>query len=301
MEIINMQCDPVTGTCEVPAPQDTIQTIKNKKPVRLLYFTDPICSSCWGIEPQLRKLKLEYGDFFDVEYRMGGLLKGWNEYGGSDVSNPSDVAQHWDEASAYYNMPIDGDVWIEDPLSSSYPPSIGFKAAQLQDEAKAEKFLRRIKEMVFIEKKNTTRWENLSQAAIDAGLDLEKFRNDFDNEAKKLFNEDLELARQFGVRGFPTVFFIDEDDNRFKVYGSKPYQQYESALIKLVPNAKKKNVSSNINDLFDRYDSITVQELAVVHNINIPDAQNILENLLHQEKVEKIISKNGPLYKVKNV
>src|SRR5690606_38098909 len=213
----------------------------------------------------------------------------------SDVSKPSDVAQHWDEASAYYNMPIDGDVWIEDPLSSSYPPSVGFKAAQLQDEAKAEKFLRRIKEMVFIEKKNTTRWENLSQAAIDAGLDLEKFRNDFDNEAKKLFNEDLELARQFGVRGFPTIFFIDEDDNRFKVYGSKPYQQYESALIKLVPNAKKKNVPSNINDLFDRYDSITVQELAVVHNINLPDAQNILENLLHQEKVEKIISKNGPL------
>ena len=130
---------------------------------------------------------------------------------------------------------------------------------------------------------------------------LEKFRNDFDNKAKELFNEDLELASQFGVRGFPTIFFIDEDDNRFKVYGSKPYQQYESALLKLVPDAEIKNVSPNINDLFDRYNSITVQELAVVQNTSLPDAKNMLENLFHQGNMEKINSKNGPLYKVKNV
>src|SRR5690606_27525623 len=179
------------------AVMETIHTQKSSKPVRLLYFTDPICSSCWGIEPQMRKLKLEYGDYFDVEYRMGGLLKSWGEYGGSDVGKPTDVAKHWDEASAYYNMPIDGDLWIVDPLTSSYPPSIGYKAAQMQDAVKAEKFLRRIKEMVFIEKKNITKWEHLSQAALDTGLNLEKFRDDFDHDAKELFNEDLELARQF--------------------------------------------------------------------------------------------------------
>src|SRR5690606_13785058 len=240
-------------------------------------------------------------DYFNVEYRMGGLLKGWNEYGGSDVSNPLDVAKHWDEASAYYNMPIDGDVWIEDPLSSSYPPSIGYKAAQMQDAVKAEKFLRRIKEMVFIEKKNITRWEHLSQAALDAGLNLEKFRDDFDHDAKELFNEDLELARQFGVRGFPTIFFIDEDDNRFKVYGSKLYEQYESALLKLVPNAVKKIIPLTVEDYFDSYDTITVQELADLQNINLPEAKDILENLFLQNKLDKTSSKNGSLYKQKTV
>lgn len=44
------------------------------KPITLLYFTDPICSSCWGTEPQLRRLKLEYGDAIDIQYHMGGLL-----------------------------------------------------------------------------------------------------------------------------------------------------------------------------------------------------------------------------------
>ena len=122
-------CDPETGVCEIPrAPSSVPETniSATKKPVRLLYFTDTICSSSWGIEPQLRKLKLEYGPFFDIEYRMGGLLKGWDSYGGNDVSNPAEVAQHRNEVSAYYEMPIDGDIYLEDPLHSSYPPSNRF-------------------------------------------------------------------------------------------------------------------------------------------------------------------------------
>ena len=83
---------------------------------------------------------------------MGGLLKSWDTYGGRDVSGPASVADHWEEASAYYEMPIDGDVWRQDPLDSSYPPSVAFKAAQLQGEKESLAFLRRIKEMVFIEK-----------------------------------------------------------------------------------------------------------------------------------------------------
>ena len=96
------------------------------KPIKIIYYTDPICSSCWGIEPQLRKLKLEYGNFIEIEYRMGGLLPDWS-YNSGGISKPSDVAHHWDEVSAYYDMPIDGNVWLTDPLSSSYPASIAFK------------------------------------------------------------------------------------------------------------------------------------------------------------------------------
>jgi hypothetical protein len=43
---------------------------------------------------------------------------------------------------------FDGDIWLEDPLPSSYPPSIAFKAAQMQDGDLAILFLRRIKEML---------------------------------------------------------------------------------------------------------------------------------------------------------
>ena len=104
-------------------------------------------------------------------YRMGGLLPSWEVYNSGSISKPSDVAHHWDEVSVYYEMPIDGDVWLEDPLPSSYPPSIAFKAAQIQDEKKAIEFLRKIREMVFLEKKNITKWQYLELAAKQVGLD----------------------------------------------------------------------------------------------------------------------------------
>ncbi len=167
-------CNIEDGLCEITpdsTARNSTKEVNSKKNIKVIYFTDPICSSCWGIEPQLRKLKLEYGTIIEIEYRMGGLLPDWN-YNSGGISKPSDVAHHWDEVSVYYDMPIDGDIWLEDPLFSSYPPSIAFKAAQLQDEKKASIFLREIREMVFIHKKNITNWGNLELAAKKAGLDL---------------------------------------------------------------------------------------------------------------------------------
>jgi putative protein-disulfide isomerase len=292
-------CDMETGICEVPVTQSSsVETdISSKiKPIRVLYFTDPICSSCWGIEPQLRKLKLEYGEYFDIEYRMGGLLAGWNTYGGSDVSNPKDVAVHWEEAGAHYEMPIDGDVWINDPLSSSYPPSIAFKAAQLQGNDKALDFLRRIKEMVFLEKKNIEKWENLEVAASQVGIDIKQFKTDFEGRGKEMFDEDLALAGQLGVRGFPTIFFTDEDDNRFKVYGTKPYENYEQALLKLYPEAVKQSIDTAFEKIFSYYPTLTSKEFGVLTNRSKDEAEEVLNELHKQNKVGKYLSKNGPLW-----
>lgn len=301
-QINPMMCDPETGICEIPgmvASGNDINTPAKQNKVRILYFTDPICSSCWGIEPQLRKLKLEYGDYFDIEYRMGGLLKGWDTYGGKDVNGPTSVAQHWDEAGAYYEMPIDGDLWLEDPLTSSYPPSIAFKAAQLQGAVKGMEFLRRIKEMVFLEKKNITKWMYLQQAATETGLDTVKFKNDFEGNAKALFEEDLALAKQLGVRGFPSIFFTDENNNRFLVYGSKPYEQYEQALLKLYPGAVKKSIDTSWKNIFSYYPTLTTKEFAVLTGKANEESISFLNTLNEQEKIERYDSKNGALWKAR--
>ena len=294
-----MTCDTETGLCEIPvaenAAQETDISAATGK-IRLLYFTDPICSSCWGIEPQLRKLKLEYGEYFEIEYRTGGLLKSWDSYGGSDVGNPAEVAVHWDEASDYYQMPIDGDVWLEDPLDSSYPPSIAFKAAQMQGTDKADDFLRKIKEMVFLEKKNIAKWEHLEQAAIATGLDIVKFKADFDGAANAAFDDDLALARQLGVRGFPTIFFTDKDDNRFKVYGSKPYEVYEQALLKLYPEAVKKSIDTSLTSLFEHYPTLTTKEATVLSAQTLEEAEASLVLLNKQNKISRYDSKKGILW-----
>lgn len=294
-------CDPVAGICGIPdsTTQTEIPAQNMEKPVKVIYFTDPICSSCWGIEPQLRKLKLEYGNNIEVEYHMGGLLPDWS-YNSGGISKPSDVAHHWDEVSVYYDMPIDGDVWLEDPLSSSYPPSIAFKAAQMQDNEKAVLFLREIREMVFLQKKNITKWEYLEAAAKKAGLNTAQLKTDFDGKAKTLFEEDLKLAKSYGVRGFPTIFFLNQSGNKEMVYGSKPYAFYEMAVLKMHSAATKREYSKNWETLFSKYHSLTAKEFSELSGTPRAESEKHLNELVANGYIEKLTTKNGDLWMMKN-
>jgi putative protein-disulfide isomerase len=298
-----LMCDPESGVCEIPTNKrnsaDSSSVKPDKKPVKIIYYTDPICSSCWGIEPQLRKLKLEYGSNIEVDYRMGGLLPDWS-YNSGGISKPSDVAHHWDEVSIYYDMPIDGNIWLEDPLSSSYPPSIAFKAAQMQDNEKAILFLREIREMVFLQKKNIAKWEYLELAGKKAGLDIVKLKTDYEGKAKELFEEDLKLGRELGVRGFPTMFFTDSTGNKEMVYGSKPYHAYESALLKLFPNAAKINYNKTWDSVFSKYHSLTAKEFSELTGTARNESEKYLDDLTANGQLEKLITKNGAMWTLKN-
>jgi putative protein-disulfide isomerase len=292
-------CDPEKGVCELPSSGEAgqLETISTeKKSAKVIYFTDPICSTCWGIEPQLRKMKLEYGAVLDVEYHMGGLLPDWS-YNSGGISKPSDVAHHWDEVSAYYDMPIDGDVWLEDPLDSSYPPSIAFKAAELQGKEQSLTYLRELREMVFLEKKNIAKWENLLTAAEKVGLDLDQFAIDFEGKGRELFEEDLQLARSLGVRGFPTIFFVDEQGNRERVYGFKPYSDYETAIWNLDLSKFKVDYPTDWKWLFGKYATLTSREFSELSGVARAEGDRVLQELADTGKLEKLSSKNGPLWK----
>ncbi|SKB68352.1 Predicted dithiol-disulfide isomerase, DsbA family [Salegentibacter holothuriorum] len=303
LEINPLLCDPETGICKVPDidTNDTeLKAFPNSPKVRIIYFTDPICSSCWGIEAQLRKLKLEYGDYVDVVYKMGGLLPDW-KYNSGGISKPSDVAEHWDEVSTYYDMPIDGDLWLEDPLHSSYPPSIAFKAAQLQDNHKAILFMRAIREMVFLHKKNITQWEHLVTAAKNVGLDVNLLKTHYEEKAKILFEEDLQLAKEYGVRGFPTMFFINSSGQKETVYGARPYSIFENALLKIEPEITKNDYDKNWRSLFTQYESLTANEFSELSETHRNESEHILNELVEKELLEKFTTKNGAIWTIKNI
>ncbi|MBP8754973.1 MAG: DsbA family protein [Chitinophagales bacterium] len=295
-------CDIETGMCETTIENDDSAAQSNiqakEKSLKLLYYTDPICSSCWGIEPQIRKLKLEYGNAIDIDYKMGGLLPDWS-YNSGGIGKPSDVASHWDEVSVHYDMPIDGDLWLEDPLDSSYPPSIAFKAAQMQDEEKARLFMREVREMVFLKKKNIAKWEHLASAAKTVGLNVEQLKTDYEGKAKILFEEDLKLAKELGVRGFPTIFFMDNAGNMETVYGSRPYAFYEMAILKLNPNTTKSEYSKNWETLFSKYHSLTAKEYAELSGTPRNESENKLNALSEKGTLKKFTTKNGSIWSIK--
>lgn len=193
-------------------------------------------------------------------------------------------------------MPIDGDVWLEDPLDSSYPPSIAFKSAQLQSNEKAIVFMRELRELVFLKKKNIAKWENIALAGKKAGLDVNQLKSDYEGKAKVLFENDLKLGRELGVRGFPTLFFVNSKGESQTVYGTKPYPFYETAILTANPKATKADYGKDWESLFHKYNSLTAKEFSELSGTNRQESERVLDELASQKKLEKLKTKNGSLW-----
>jgi 2-polyprenyl-6-methoxyphenol hydroxylase-like FAD-dependent oxidoreductase/predicted DsbA family dithiol-disulfide isomerase len=286
---------------DIPLPltigdNEPLHRKEKRKEIQVLYFTDPICSTCWIIQPTLRKLKLEYDNYINIEYCMGGLLSSWDEYSSSKIMKPTDAARHWEEVGAEHGMPLDGDIWYEDPLTSSYPPSIAFKAAQMQDPERAILFLRRIKEMVFTQKKNIIKWEHLRRAAFDVGLDSARLLRDYEGRAKELFRQDILLSQQLGVKGFPTLFFSNGDHNKFVLRGLQPYERFESIIHQMIPDAKKESYTRSPEELFSFFPTMTEKEFVYLGNLSKEEAKIILNSMYRQGSIDKYESKNGTIW-----
>ena len=277
------------------------QTSNNiQKPLKIIYYTDPICSTCWSIQPIIRKLQLEYADYLDIDYHMGGLLPSWKDYNNDIIKSPSDAAKHWEEVNSSQIMFLDGDVWFEDPLNSSFPPSIAFKAAQLQDSDKAITFLRRLRELVFLEKKNITRWEIIENAALSSGLDAALLKKNYAGEGLKLFEADLELAKDLEITIFPTLIFMKDGSIFNTIKGPQTYEKFEEMILSLIPNAVKKTINCSPEALFSLYQNMTEDEFSFLLNISIAESRILLNDLFDQNKIDKYLSKNGIVWMSKS-
>ena len=282
----------------VPSPAWKDGPRMRPRPVAALtvnYFTDPICSTCWIIQPAWKKLILEYGHCLEIRYVMGGLLPSWKDCKGK-IQSPSDAAQHWKEVADAYSMPIDAGVWTEDPLSSSFPPSIAFKAAQLQDEQKALLFLRRIREMIFLEKKNIMKWRFLETAALEVGLDTARFRKDYIGEARPAFEADLALATELSVVSFPTLTFATAAGELVRLKGYQHYTDFEEAVLQLAPSAVKAEIDRQPESLFRSFPTMVEQEFAILSNLMRKDARRVLQQLNREGYIDKVVSQQGVLW-----
>jgi len=271
---------------------------KTDKKISLLYFTDPVCSTCWLIQPQLRKLSLFYGDYLDIKYHMGGLLPSWINYDKGIIKQPSDAANHWKEMAEKYEMPISPDVWIDSPLASSFPPSIAIKAAQLQNKIKAYNFHRRIKELLFVESQNISDIDLITKTAHEVGLDENKLIKDMSKIAKVKFDEDLELAKTLGVTSLPTLIFSNKLDKEIVLKGYQEFDDLERVIKELHPDAEGDKSAKTPIELFHIYPSMATHEFSFLMGIKKETSEEILEDLRLSGKLNNLRSKSGTIWKL---
>jgi putative protein-disulfide isomerase len=294
-----MICDLETGVCGV-AGQEEMELIdfnQPKKSIEVYYVTDPICSHCWAIEPVLRRFKEQYGHYFNFHPVMGGLLEKWGD-GPVDPANsiygPADVAPHWREVGVHSRMPIDGSLMIDNPVQSSFPPSRVYKVIQKNhNDAIAYEYLRRTREELFAFNQNISDPSVMIDIINKLGLDGEAIVNEAEQPGgQQLLNEDFGLARSLGVRGFPTIIMINEENKGVKIVGGRPFESYVEGL-KQVLNTEELQPKQlpSLSSLLEKEKLLFSKEIEVMYDVEQSGINDFIEKELSpiQYQVKKIL------------
>lgn len=276
-------CDLESGLCGGESTQTTIQLEDQEQQTtfEILYATDPICSHCWAMEPAWRKFLFHYGQHVHVRHLYGGLLPGWQGFAdrGAGIFQPADVAPHWTAVSEHYQQPINPSVWLTDPLDSSYPASIAVHAVRLLAPEQESTFLRRIREMLFLEARNIARLDILIEAAEKIGIDAAQFRLLLESGiAERGFQQDLQEVKQLPVRGFPTLIMRSVTGQTAVLGGTQSFTQLEKNFLNLTglsPSTK----TPSITEVMAVYQTATTRELADVLNFPLEDTFSILRTV----------------------
>ena len=161
------------------------------------------------------------------------------------IYKPADVTPHWQEVGQYSRMPIDGTIMETDPIQSSFPASRIYKAIQqLDSPSKAIEYIRLVRESVFVFNKNIsnqTVLKDIVHTLYKDNHDMDiKHIFDLANSQKghRLLTEDFNLVRQLGVRGFPMIVIINNDNKGTKIVGSRALNVYIETLKTLDTTTK---------------------------------------------------------------
>lgn len=272
----NMFCDLNTGVCGPANEEENTELIDftpQTPKMTLYYVTDPICSHCWALEPVLNRFVHQYGQHFNFDVVMGGLLPSWHGFGDSanGIQKPSDVAGHWREVGEHSRMPIDGSVWLDNPLQSSFPPSRVFKVIQNRHPGKEQGFLRKAREHLFAFNENIAEDSAMIRIVDEIGLDGKAIVEEASSEsAQDLLEEDFARASRLGVRGFPTIIIMNEENQGVKIVGAQPLDAYVKGLESVL---KEKPVSAPVPALtewFSGKEHLFAKEIEVMYNLQ-PD------------------------------
>ncbi len=276
------------------------------KMIEIIEFTDPVCTWCWGSEPVLRKLETMFGEQVKISYIMAGLVQditsfydSYNDIGGDPDRSNINIAKHWVDASERHGMPVrsEGFKLFSKEHPSTYPQNIAYKAAQMQDQTLANKFLRRIREASAAEARQTNTTEVLLELASETGLDIARFLDDFTHgPAQKAFEQDLAITAKYGARGFPS-FLLKYGEKEMLIRGYKRYEEFK-ALIKHLSGGEIQEHpvqadEGSIMAFIIRYGAVAPIEIQMTFDLGNDDLKTVIDSLLNKQLIQKREAGNG--------
>ncbi|MBN2696140.1 MAG: DsbA family protein [Bacilli bacterium] len=260
----------------------------NFKKIDVYYFTDPLCSHCWALDTALTKFKLEYKDYINLHTIMGGMVEDGNHYENLNGPEAKEQASHWEQVGKFYRIPMNGKIWMKDPITSSFPSSIAYLLIKKHNEGLATKFLRMVREGAFVFEKNIAKPETLKNIASDLGIDDAIIKESFSESGKQVLFENLQPMIDLGVTGFPTVIMVNSNNEGIKIVGARTADTYKRALAKVVGEDVEIVPADlpKLSEYLDMVPTVFFHEIEKMYDLKSDDVKSFIKANLSKEDYE---------------
>lgn len=262
--------------------------------IDLYYVTDPLCSFCWAFEPTLRKFRYQYAKYIANDTTvLGGMIEKWEKFGGDSangISKATDVAQHWREIGDYTRMVIDGRIWLDEPIDSSYPSSQAFLIVQRDYPELAKVFLRKLRETVMMWNQDISKRDVLESILEEMSLDAEGILDEAESfEGRMLMNSDLSLAQALTATGFPTVVMVNQNNQGVKVVGAQSLDALVETLQQVLPEGTDliPMPVPSLDIVMETTPLLLNREIEVLYNLEENEVPRFAEMILGKEHYQK--------------
>jgi putative protein-disulfide isomerase len=195
----------------------------------LIYFSDPMCSWCYGFSPVIEDIRRAFGRALPIRVVMGGLRPGTETAMTEEAK--LEIADHWSHVHEATGLPFNGSgmsrpgfVYDTDPAARAVV------VARRDGEEMAAAYLARAQQAFYAEGRDVTTPEVLGDLAEELGLDREPFLEAWAlDETKEETWRDYAISQRAGVRGFPTLLVGPNIDGTYAMV-THGYQAADQVL-----------------------------------------------------------------------
>jgi putative protein-disulfide isomerase len=232
----NQYCDPETGIC-TPAqlPGENSGKVM-RSDAKLIYVGDPMCSWCWGIEPALQKLKknLAVEEGIPFQLVLGGLRPGGGDPWDNEMK--SFLKHHWEEVEKRSGQPFGTKIFEREEFNYDTEPACRAVVAfrQLKPEQELN-FFAALQRKFYVENEDPNTDEFYHSLCEEFDADYNQFKEYFHSEEiRKATNDEFQMNRNWGVKGYPAVLVAYKDELFAIALGYATYDEMKSRAVAIL-------------------------------------------------------------------
>lgn len=198
----------------------------------LIYFSDPMCSWCYGFAPVIGKIREAFGERLPIRLVMGGLRPGTTEPMSEEAKRS--IREHWTHVHEASGQPFDGAVLDREGFIYDTDPAARAVVLLRRNHPNlALDYLARLQSAFYAENRDVTSAEVLADIAADMGVNRQGFLAQLDTvDARQETWRDYAVSQRAGVTGFPTLVAGPNEEGVFGVVtrGYAPGEQVLAVL-----------------------------------------------------------------------